>query len=91
MKEISYKLIIKDGLWVHESLLYSLLLYIIENFHAPKLKDKSKESQTPGFGRAQDRDEICISIRLGEEGKSLEVPFREGPRILLGECVSRMS
>lgn len=91
MKEISYKLIIKEGLWVHEGLLYSLLLYIIENFHAPKLKDKSKEPQTPGFGKGQDGDEICISIHLGEEGKSLEVPFTERPRILLGERVLRMS
>lgn len=33
MKQISYKLIIKDGLWVHGGLLYSLLSYIFEIFH----------------------------------------------------------
>lgn len=49
MKEVVYKLTIKAGLWVHEGLLYSLLLYIFEIFHHKKLKDKSKEPQAPEF------------------------------------------
>lgn len=70
MKEVSYRLIIKAGLWVLECLLYSCFY---TNFSYKKLKNTSKKLQAPGFSKRHCGDVICTPTHFGEQEKSLVV------------------
>ena len=68
MKEVSYKSIIKVGLWVHDSLLSSLLSYIFENFHPQSEKIRAKSPKPQGLWRDMVEMKFAYSSTLETKG-----------------------